>query len=374
MIFLFFLFVYLPYISSFDIENPSIELIKDNENGDGFVYGIAKNMCIYLRQSDDRAVIWYKITKNAYEIALRIKNLRHVTQFNIFSSKYIGNYSMWPVDEVAWVINNPFRRHISHFLDAYNTIYHAFIKKEIPTIKHLFHLNFNPKIELDWNVGIYKSILDLYNNSIINYYPENYYRNLPLCFDKFYIAISYDYPHFFIPFYNNNKKSFRDLVLKYMKIEEFKEKKRIIIGIIIRKNKRILKDKQIFKYFDKIKVKYDVIDFGDINLKEQIIWMNEHNLIIIIHGASATNLLWCKNPIGIIEITHNGYHGNLMELNIFFGYNYQRFYTRDIIDNYESIFAIKNYKIYNYSDIEIISIKEFIFLFNLIFVRLSYSI
>lgn len=93
------------------------------------------------------------------------------------------------------------------------------------------------------------------------------------------------------------------------------------------------------------------------------------------HGASLTNLIWCSNIIGLIEITHRGYSPNSIPASVSYGFIYYRLFSQDSIDVYEDIileYCIKYYRRYS---IERICLKEFVFhltslLFKLIIINL----
>lgn len=167
-----------------------------------------------------------------------------------------------------------------------------------------------------------------------------------------------------MPFSYKNRKIFRDKTLNYLNIKTRVKKSRI--GIINRKKKRILKYDLIYKYLNEINQEYDIIYFEDLNLVDQIKWINSYSFLIIMHGTVFTNLIWCLDRIGLIEISHRGYYSNYVYYGIYYNFVYYRLFSQDEMEYADHEISIKCMKIHQYSDVKKLVLKEFIYLFNLI--------
>ena len=68
-------------------------------------------------------------------------------------------------------------------------------------------------------------------------------------------------------------------------------------------NRKVINEQNVEKLLSKYN--YEIIDCADLSVDDQILKFSEAKNIIIIHGASITNLLFVPNNINVVEIRSN---------------------------------------------------------------------
>ena len=238
--------------------------------------------------------------------------------FISYKSNFIlDGFLFFPIDENTFTCSDLFR----HFekinyqkfftedfykkhstLDNLKTIENAFI---IGSSKNYYHsiINFFPRL-FSYKESIFKNIDKLViGDDKLKPIFEYLLQELKIKLDIKVIENDVYYFKDSVFTLNNNLEKISDLYRNVFYNDKLSANRKIFISRKDATSRTIINESELIKFFKSSN--FEIINLSEKSFIDQIKIFNSAKLIVAMHGAGLTNLLFCKNNTKVVEITEN---------------------------------------------------------------------
>jgi len=243
----------------------------------------------------------WPMTLSATGHRVRYRKFENADDLNAFFGRVT-----W-VEDFSYLVANSWESHITHWAEAVGTIYTArrYLPIEIlPNPKKVYLTNHPTPIN-DWQLNFLKVALEwkspdipleIYQNEAL----EGLNEDFPLCFKE---AAIPGYQYYIFPS-TATGRDFKNQAYKYLSLPIPEEVPKVVTISLRGGRRRITNVPEIMEYLEARypDIEFRTVTFASMTFAEQVRAMHSSGVLMSIHGADCTNLMFLPNRAAILEL------------------------------------------------------------------------